>query len=110
MSDAKTGTPAAPAAHQRFVEQYPELDEAWRLIGKASRSGPLDDRTVRLVKLALAIGAHLEGAVHSNVRKCLAVGISDEEIYQVVAMAAGSLSLPATVAVYTWVQDILSSE
>ena len=37
-------------------------------------------------------------------------GISPEEIYQVVAMAAGSLCLPSTVAVFTWVQDILGTE
>ena len=32
-------------------------------------AGPLDQKTVRLVKLALAIGAKSEGAVHSHVRR-----------------------------------------
>jgi hypothetical protein len=35
----------------------------------------------------------------------LAEGISEGEIEQVVAIAAGALSLPAIVGVYSWVRD-----
>jgi 4-carboxymuconolactone decarboxylase len=58
-----------------------------------------------LVKLAIAIGALREGAVHASVRKALAMGITREEIEQVIALAAGTLGLPATVAVFSWVED-----
>ena len=38
-------------------------------LGKAcSQAGPIDGRTARLVKLALAVGALSEGAVHSHRR------------------------------------------
>jgi alkylhydroperoxidase/carboxymuconolactone decarboxylase family protein YurZ len=72
-------------------------------VHEAGRDGPLDARTARLVKLGIAIGAMREGAIHSSVRKARAEGITMREIEQVVALAAGTLGLPSTVAVYTWI-------
>ncbi len=67
----------------------------------------MDEKTVRLVKLAIAIGALREGAVHSNVRKALSAQVSADEIEQVVALAAGTLGFPSTVAVFCWTQDVI---
>jgi 4-carboxymuconolactone decarboxylase len=99
--------PKPPQAHEEFVARYPQLRDAWELIHAAGEGGPLDAKSVRLLRLAVAIGALREGAVHSNARKALAEGISAAEIEQVVAIAAGTLGLPATVAVHTWVRDHL---
>jgi len=96
-----------PKAYRRFVERYPQLGQAWETIGEAGKEGPLDERTCRLIKLALAIGALREGAVHSSVRKALAMDIAPEELEQVVALAAGTLGMPATVAAFTWINDEL---
>ncbi len=46
-----------------------------------------------------------QGAIHSGVRKGLAQGITMEEIEQIVALAAGTLGMPSTVAVHTWIHD-----
>jgi alkylhydroperoxidase/carboxymuconolactone decarboxylase family protein YurZ len=97
--------PQPPKTYEEFVERYPKLAEAWEKIGEAGREGPLDGRAARLIKLAVAIGAMREGAVHSGVRKALASGITIEEIEQVVALAAGTLGLPSTVAVFSWIRD-----
>jgi alkylhydroperoxidase/carboxymuconolactone decarboxylase family protein YurZ len=87
------------------VARYPKLSEAWEKISEAGREGPLDGKHLRLIKLAIAVGAMREGAVHSSVRKALAGGIAVEEIEQVVALAASTLGMPSTVAVFTWVRD-----
>jgi 4-carboxymuconolactone decarboxylase len=94
-----------PEAYEAFVKRYPQIGQAWECIAEAGREGPLDEKTMRLVKLAIAIGALREGAVHANVRKALSMGITREEIEQVIALAGGTLGLPATVAVFSWVQD-----
>lgn len=99
--------PEPPPTHQEFTSTFPELAEAWEILGKAGKDGPLDDKTVRLLKLAVAMGAQHEGAVHASVRKALAMGITREELEQVVALSAATLGLPRTVAVYTWVTDLL---
>jgi alkylhydroperoxidase/carboxymuconolactone decarboxylase family protein YurZ len=85
------------------VKRFPKLGEAWEAVHEAGRDGPLDARTARLVKLGIAVGAMREGAIHSSVRKALAEGITRQEIEQVVALAAGTLGLPSTVAVHTWI-------
>ena len=102
--------PEPPPTFRRFVSRYPELARAWEAIAEQGKQGPLDAETRRLVKLGIAIGAMREGSVHSSVRKAVSEGISVEAIEQVVALAAGTLGLPSTVAVWTWVRDQLGEE
>lgn len=102
-----SAAPKPPKTYKKFVKRYPKLDQAWDLIGEAGREGPLDEKTVRLVKLGIAIGAMREGAIHSSIRKALAQGIARVEIEQVIALGAGTLGLPSTVAVFSWIQEHL---
>ena len=95
-----------PAAHQQFVRRFPRLGKAWDLVNEEGSAGPLDARTQRLLKLAVAIGAMREGAVHSGVRKARDAGASLEELEQVVALGASTIGLPSAVAVWTWIRDV----
>lgn len=99
--------PKPPKTHHEFVETFPEIAHAWQAIGSAGKKGPLDEKTCRLIKLALAMGAQHEGSVHASVRKGLAMGITREELEQVVVLASGTLGFPQTVAAYTWIRDLL---
>ncbi len=99
--------PKPPDTHDAFTSTFPELGQAWEMIGQAGRKGPLDARTARLVKLAVAVGAQQEGAVHASVRKALAMGITSQELEQVIALSAGTLGFPRTVAAFTWIRDLL---
>ena len=69
--------------------------QAWEAMGEAGKKGPLDEKTARLIKLAVAIGALREGAVHANVRKARSRGISPEEIDEVIF---GNVAQPAHAA------------
>lgn len=102
--------PRPPKTYHEFVKRYPKLGQAWESMAEAGQEGPLNEKTARLLKLGIAIGALREGAVHSSVRKALSMGISSEEIEQVVALAAGTLGMPSVVAAYTWVQDVINKE
>jgi alkylhydroperoxidase/carboxymuconolactone decarboxylase family protein YurZ len=102
--------PTPPDTFVEFCRRFPKLGEAWGLAGEAGRDGPLDDKTRLLIKLAVSLGAMREGAVHSAVRKAVAVGVTREQIEQVVALAASTLGFPAAVAVYSWVRDVLTED
>jgi 4-carboxymuconolactone decarboxylase len=102
--------PEPPDMYQAFLKRYPKLGQAWEEIAQAGKQGPLDDKARRLIKLAVAVGALRQGAVHAGVRKALAQGITREEVEQVIALSAGTLGLPATVAVFSWVQDLLAPD
>jgi alkylhydroperoxidase/carboxymuconolactone decarboxylase family protein YurZ len=98
--------PKPPRAYQAFVEQFPKIGAAWDLLAEAGREGPLDEKTARLIKFAVAAGALREGAAHAAARKALAAGVSPAELEQVIALAAPTIGLPSAVAVHTWVKDI----
>ena len=65
---------------ERVIAEYPGVWKSYQNLGEACNiAGPLDEKTTRLVKLALAIGARSEGAVHSHTRRALKSGITREE-------------------------------
>ncbi len=97
----------APKSYKRFVARFPKLGEAWELVREAEEAGPADGKSLRLLKLAVAIGAMRQGAVTSSARKALDAGATEEEVLQVVALAASTLGFPATVAVASWIEPIL---
>jgi alkylhydroperoxidase/carboxymuconolactone decarboxylase family protein YurZ len=99
-----------PKKYSAFIERFPKLGEAWEAIHAAEAEGPLDPRTIRLVKLAVAIGAFKEGATHAAARKAVKAGATAQELQQVVVLAAATLGMPAAVAAYGWVQDVLERD
>jgi alkylhydroperoxidase/carboxymuconolactone decarboxylase family protein YurZ len=100
-----------PETFLDLKDAYPEVWRAFNQVGDACHeAGPLDDRSRRLVKLALAVAAGLEGGTHSAVRNALASGITAEEIEHVVVLAVTTIGWPATVRGWTWVQDVLADE
>ena len=95
-----------PEAAKRFKKLYPDVWIAFTQLGdQCHDAGPLDERCRRLVKLALSIGAGLEGATHSAVRNARKVGLSEEEINHVVVLAITTLGLPSASRAFTWTRD-----
>ena len=97
--------PKPPKAYEDFEQRFPKLAEAWGLMAEAGADGPLDPRTQRLLKLAIAIGAVRQGAVRASTRKALSQGIAMEELQQVVALAAATTGLPSAVAAFCWIEE-----
>ena len=52
--------PRAPKTYDAFVSEFPKLGEAWEAMRAAEDSGPFDEPTRRLLKLAVAIGSGKE--------------------------------------------------
>ena len=95
-----------PRPITRFTKQYPRVWKAFTELGERCHdAGPLDERSRRLVKLALSIGAGLEGATHSAVRNARKAGLNDEEINHVALLAVTTLGLPSATRAFTWIRD-----
>ena len=95
-----------PKPVEEFRKLHPEVWEAFEQLGeRCHEAGPLDERARRLVKLALSIGAGLEGATHSAVRHARKSGLSQEEINHVAALAVSTLGLPSAVRAFTWINE-----
>ena len=98
-----------PSKAAEVAQNYPTLWQAYSALGKASaESGPLKGEALRLVKLALAIGAASEGAVHSHARRALSEGVSREALKQVALLSVPTLGFPRAVAALSWIEDVTS--
>jgi alkylhydroperoxidase/carboxymuconolactone decarboxylase family protein YurZ len=100
--------PKPPEFYRKMKEEHPELVGAYEALGSAAlQAGPLDAKTAALAKLALGIGASMEGSTHSSVRKALAAGATPDEIRHVAYLAVTTLGFPAMMRARAWVDDVL---
>jgi 4-carboxymuconolactone decarboxylase len=96
-----------PARYRQFEKSYPTVMQVIEALGEVTQSaGPLDSKTRALVKLAIAIGALREGAVHSHTRRALEAGSTHEELRHVGVLAITTIGFPSTMAAMSWVEDI----
>lgn len=95
-----------PEPVETFRTEYAEVWKAFTYLGdKCHDAGPLDEKTRRLIKVALCVAAGLEGGTHSAVRNALSSGCSLEEIRHVAVLGTSTIGLPATIRGLTWIND-----
>jgi 4-carboxymuconolactone decarboxylase len=100
-----------PEVYVEFTRRYPDVAEAQgELARTVDDAAPFDERTTRLLKLALAVGAEADGAVRSNVRKGLAQGVSEKELRAVTLLAITTCGFPTAMAGLRWVDEVLARE
>lgn len=92
------------AEHPEVWDRYTALNDA------TSEAGPLDSKTARLVKLALAIGAREQGAVHSHTRRGLKQGLTREELLHVAYLGVTTLGWPHATAGRSWILDVVDKK
>lgn len=97
---------AVPATFQEFVDRYPALAKAHEDAARAVDAlGPLDARSLALVKIGLCVGAGLESALRSHVRRGVAAGLSRAAIEQAILAGMTTVGFPRTVAAWRWAQE-----
>lgn len=100
-----------PRPYELFKRAHPEIWKVYDRLGAlAHAAGPLDKKSRALIKLAMAIGARMEGAVHAHVRRALEDGATAAEIRHVALLGLTTLGFPSTMAVLTWIEDVLGSQ
>ena len=101
----------APKRFQDFTIKYKDIARAYEELGTACHAaGPLDDKTRSLIKLAISVGARIEGAAHSHARKALDAGASAEEMYHIALLAIPTIGFPPAMAAMSWIEDVLKLE
>lgn len=95
-----------PESIASFEKKYPAVWQAFAKLGEVCHeTGPLDEKTRRLIKLGMAIAFRHEGAVHSAARNALQSGVTRDELEQVVLLAITTIGWPAAYAALTWIDD-----
>ncbi|MBI4445261.1 MAG: carboxymuconolactone decarboxylase family protein [Acidobacteria bacterium] len=97
-----------PEFLKKVIERYPQVWERYGALSEAVGAAKgLDERSQRLVKLGIAVGAGRQGAVHSHARKCRKSGVSPEEIYHVALLAITTIGWSGAIAALSWIDDEL---
>lgn len=100
-----------PNIYVAFRERFPQVAQNQdELAASVDSSGPLDEKTSRLVKLGIALGAQADGAVRSNVRKALQAGATQEEVEQAILLGLTTRGFPATVAAWQWMNEVVQDQ
>lgn len=95
-----------PPSVEKFEDSHAAVWDAFMRLGDAChKAGPLDEKTRRLVKVALTLGAGLEGGTHSAVRNAKAAGVTDDEMKHVAVLSISTLGFPAAMRALTWIGD-----
>jgi len=94
-----------PETFKQFVAKYPKLGAAHEQVAKAVEgAGPLDAKTLALIKIGISLGGGLESALRSHVRRARQAGASEQEIEQAILLGMNTVRFPRTVAAWRWAQ------
>jgi alkylhydroperoxidase/carboxymuconolactone decarboxylase family protein YurZ len=100
-----------PSPYEHFRRLHPGLLQAYEALGSAcAAAGPLDARTVALVKLATSLGAGLQGAAHSHARKAIEAGWTRDELLHVALLGTPTIGFPTMMRNRSWILDVVGGE
>lgn len=94
-----------PKTYKQFVARFPALADCHERVAKAVDDiGPLDRKAQELVKIGICVGASLESALRSHVRRATQAGATRDEIEQAIMLAMNTCGFPSAVAAWHWAQ------
>jgi alkylhydroperoxidase/carboxymuconolactone decarboxylase family protein YurZ len=100
-----------PEIYQQFRIGFPRVAAAQDGLAQAvSDAGGLDARSLRLVKLGIAVGALAEGSVRSNARQALSEGFTAEDLHQVALCAITTRGFPTAMAALGWIDEVTGGD
>jgi alkylhydroperoxidase/carboxymuconolactone decarboxylase family protein YurZ len=95
-----------PGTYKDFVARYPALGKAHEEIAQAvEAAGRLDRKSCELIKIGISIGAGLETATKSHVRRALQHGATESEVEQAVLLAYNTVGFPRMVMAWQWARQ-----
>lgn len=95
-----------PGPFKAFIAKYAALGKTHEQIAQlVDRSGPLDQKTCELIKIGICMGAGLESALRSHVRRAMEARVNKRAIEQALLLGMNTLGFPRTVAAWTWTQE-----
>ncbi len=102
----RTSKGGVPGTYKAFITKYPALGKSHEMVATAvEKAGPLDARTLSLIKIGICVGAGLESALRSHVRRAMQHGASEVEIEQAILLGMNTVGFPGTVAAWCWAHE-----
>jgi len=97
-----------PKSLQDFIKKYPQVWEAHEKLGVAcKKAGPLEEKYVQLIKLALSGLQMHETAFKTHVRGALRAGAKPAEIEQTILQLLPTAGINSMMIAMNWAKDVI---
>ena|GEM_PF-2114123 len=98
-----------PSTLRQFIERYPKVWSAHESLGmECAQAGPLSDKQIQLIKIAVTGSLTLETAFKTHVQKSIQAGASKREIEHTIIQMLPILGMGKTMMAMKWYQESLS--
>lgn len=96
----------APGTFKRIVKSFPSIATAHEQMARAVDAvGPLDRATCELIKIGICVGAGLESALRSHVRRACEAGATQAAIEQAIFLGMTTVGFPRATAAWSWARQ-----
>ncbi len=95
-----------------FMENHGEVYEKYQAYGKSidEDGGPLDEKTKRLIKVAISSTIQNEYSLTTHIKKAIKSGATIEEIEHTILLVAPTVGFPAMMKALISVREELGEE
>lgn len=92
----------------QFKEDFPKVYTMHEELGREvhENSGPLDEKTRWMIKIAVSGSCNHKRALETHIRKAKTAGVTDEEIKHTLLLLISSTGFPAFMKAYSVFMDI----
>jgi AhpD family alkylhydroperoxidase len=87
----------------QFKEEFPKVYAMHEGLGKEihEHSGPLDEKTRWMIKIAVSASCNHKRALDTHIRKAKSAGVTDEQIKQTLLLLISTTGFPAFMKAYS---------
>jgi len=97
-----------PSTLQRFIKAYPDVWSAHEKLGiESAKAGPLGEKEIQLIKLAVTGSQMLETAYKTHVQKAVEAGATRAEIEHAIIQVLPLVGMGRTMMAMKWYQETL---
>ena len=100
-----------PPSLRAFIKKYPEVWAAHENLGlECARSGPLTDREIQLVKIAVTASLTLETSFKTHVQKAIRAKATRTEIEHTIIQLLAIVGIGRTMMAMKWYEEAMSQK
>jgi len=99
-----------PKSLQEFIRKYPQVWEAHEKLGIAcKKAGPLEEKYLQMIKLAISGLQVHETAFKTHVRAAMRAGAKAEEVEHAIVQLLPTAGLNATMIAMNWAKQVMEA-
>ncbi|MBI5746762.1 MAG: carboxymuconolactone decarboxylase family protein [Nitrospirae bacterium] len=111
MANNRINVKELPKSLQAFIKTHPKVWEAHQMLGVACKdSGPLNDKTLELIKIGISGARENMTSFKTHVRLALRAGVSKDEIEHTILQLLPATGINTMMMELLWAREVIADE